>query len=260
MTPDYINAALLDALIQAIEHTDAFKKSALPRNHQNWKRSNMRDFEQFSKDQLEQLLSHEQIILLGNRIQVSTTYRIVKKQYKIKAPLDKRKLANLDKLSILAGYTNWWHFVQTHRQELQKKQLITVIKDAINAEFTAYQKLPETLDLSLLSPYFIENQSAYNRIKDVLIRVQQHSWTISNPNNPSTYELLSCSIENVSANEAILHTKEYFHIRWYNAKDCSLQYIYNEINEQVYVLNLHNGHWKVRTNYYPSPDNSPLQI
>lgn len=131
--------------------------------------------------------------------------------------------------------------------------ILDTVKRAIGAEFRAYKDLPE-ININILDEYFLKEGSAFKRIYHLLKKHRIRRWVISNEDNPSTYEMLSISLQSISGNEARVRTREYFYLRWYSSLFNKYKVIYNETNEQTYILKRKESeNWKVDVNIYPKP-------
>jgi len=60
----------------------------------------------------------------------------------------------------------------------------------------------------------------------------------------------------ISRRLSIVHTTEYWYLRWWDTKKLSYVYPYRETNRQTYILKQENGVWKVFQNLRPSPRSS----
>lgn len=129
--------------------------------------------------------------------------------------------------------------------------LYTTVRQATDAEFGAYRQAPDT-DLSNLETYFDPQGSAYAKIKQAVEGSAAKKRILSNPGNPSTHELLGISLHEMNGDEAIVKTREYWYLRWFDTqKNEYIDYVYKETNEQYYVLVWRGGRWFVKSNAYP---------
>lgn len=132
------------------------------------------------------------------------------------------------------------------------KEIQTFIRSAIDAEFQAYKSLP-TLGYDGLKELFNENGSAYQRIKNLLLQHHDRGWIISNPENPSAVLLLDIAVEQASPMEYKVLTTEYWYLRWYSITEKKYRLIYNETNDQVYIIKKIDDALKIEANIYPKP-------
>lgn len=130
------------------------------------------------------------------------------------------------------------------------EQVLSVVKNAIQAEFNAYKKLPK-INLKDLDKYFTKTGSARARIVHLLNRHKVRGWVINNPLNPSTSELLDIKLKKVESNKATVTTEEYWYLRWFDVNTSKYSRIYNEKNIQTYILvDEGKGEWRVDVNIY----------
>jgi hypothetical protein len=131
-----------------------------------------------------------------------------------------------------------------------REQILSVVKKAMQAEFSAYQSLPD-INLDLIDKYFTRKGSARARIIHLLNRHRQRDWVINNPLNPSTYEVLDAKLKKIASNKATVMTEEYWYLRWYDTNASEYAFVYNEKNTQTYLIKRGNdGNWRVDVNIY----------
>ena len=136
-----------------------------------------------------------------------------------------------------------------------KAYLEKIVAEAIDAEFRAYEALPE-IQTGQLERYFCAGSPAFKEITNILHRHKKRGWIISNPMNPSTKRLLKVKVRRIGVVEALVNTMEYWYLRWWDAHEKSYTYPYRETNRQVYILKKEHGIWKVFENLRPSPRTS----
>lgn len=130
-----------------------------------------------------------------------------------------------------------------------------VISPCVDAEFAAYAALPE-IKTDEINRSFSIDAPAYREIMNLLVRHKARGWTITNNLNPSTKRLIDIRVKKIEAGEAIVHTTEYWYLRWWDTKKLSYVYPYRETNRQTYILKQENGTWKIFQNLRPSPRSS----
>lgn len=131
-----------------------------------------------------------------------------------------------------------------------QERILSVVKAAMQAEFSAYQNLP-SIEHERIDKYFTKTGSARARIVHLLKRHQERGWVINNLLNPSTYEILDIKLKRVQSNKANVLTEEYWYLRWYDTTASEYAFIYNEKNSQTYVLERDSsGSWRVDVNIY----------
>jgi hypothetical protein len=137
-----------------------------------------------------------------------------------------------------------------------RQYLERIVAECIDAEFRAYQTLPEIRQEGLAN-WFIPGGPAYLEIVNLLVRHQRKGWVIANPLNPSTKRLMSVQVvRQKNPDEQLVKTSEYWYLKWYDSSSDSYAYVYRETNRQMYVLRPHEGTWKVYQNIRPSPRTS----
>ncbi len=222
-----------------------------------WTRTNYEMLSKLIARELEQtnLISPKEKERLGTTISKATLERIYKNRYDISEPLDLRRQNTLDKLSVFIGHKSWHEFVKSVSYELKTQSTwyspIQTVEKAIKAEFSAYQNLP-LIQLTELQQYFIATESAYKRIIHLLYKHQKQQWSINNPYNPSTCELIDADIIKYRKNEIHIRTEEYWYLRWFDNSINKYAFIYNQKNIQLYILVKEQERWKVKVNFYES--------
>ena len=207
-------------------------------------------------DQTE-LLSATQKRDMGTSLSWATLERLFKKEYTLKARMDKRRLVTLHKLSVFVGFKSWEVFCEEMRRQQQHKASLNdpldVVKNGLRAEFEAYKRLPN-IELDDLKKCFTKGSLAYERIVLILNKNKERNWMIANDLNPSNYEILDIDIVKQAANKIEIVTRECWYLRWYNPATEKYTFIYNELNEQRYFLERSNdrSEWKIKINYYES--------
>ncbi|MEJ7623713.1 MAG: hypothetical protein WKF34_06950 [Pyrinomonadaceae bacterium] len=138
----------------------------------------------------------------------------------------------------------------------EKKLLIEkTIAEAMDAEFDAYQALPE-LEFARLAAIFDTNGSAY---KEIVNRVKKHKkrkWIIRGDTNPSTKRLIDIRIGSLSETRAEVRTSEYWLLMWWSVEEKKYAHTYKEMNRQRYYLIWKDGRWLVQENIYGKPKTS----
>jgi len=130
--------------------------------------------------------------------------------------------------------------------------ILDTVRNAARAEFEAYSRLPK-VSVSQLSRWFTDG-SAHRRIVHLLRRHAKRGWVISNPGNPSTFEVLDARLKALDGNRAIVITEEYWYLRWYESRSGKYRFIYNEKNAQTYSLRQTRSGWRVKVNVYRGPE------
>lgn len=137
-----------------------------------------------------------------------------------------------------------------------KSYLEKVVSECIDAEFRAYAALPD-VRIEEIDRWYTRDGPAFREIVNVLTRHRTRGWVISNSLNPSTKRLLAIKVHKIESSSAIVHTTEYWYLRWWDLKVESYTYPYRETNQQVYILKkVAEGDWKIHENLRPSPRTS----
>jgi hypothetical protein len=124
------------------------------------------------------------------------------------------------------------------------------VRRAVRAEFEAYQALPR-IKLSDLDRYFTRQGSARQRIVHLLERHRQKKWIITNPGNASSFSILSAELKRLTEHEAEVHTREYWYLKWYDARTLKSTYFLNEeIRPKYYLKKSEDDHWQVDVHAY----------
>ncbi len=130
-----------------------------------------------------------------------------------------------------------------------------VVASSIDAEFSAYQALPDIDDAALLR-WLRREGGAYRDLVHTLTQLERRGWVVSNPSNPSTKRLLAIEVKEMRGNEAVARTTEYWYLRWWSTVEQKYRYPYRETNRHTYVLvNTADG-WRVEENIRPAPRSS----
>lgn len=181
----------------------------------------------------------------GATVSARTLYNIFEFKRKIKIPLDQRSLNTLDKLSLFADYKCWNNFVNKSDSALSKKKGKKAYKEKVKhlilgakaAEFHSYNSLPQ-VNPNGLENFFTEHSSAFAEIKSLIEEYAESDCIISNPYNPSSYEILSIDIEKskLKDDHYLVSTEEYWILCWYDS--ISKKYIKREkkLSKHKYVV------------------------
>jgi len=197
------------------------------------------------------LLSESDRAVIGGYISSSTLERVLKYGYQVPENIDKRRLNTLNKLSIYLDYKNWAAFNKNVEPIVDIEKVKQIIHLANEAEFKAYLTLP-AVQLKPLSKYFCTESPAYKKIKNILINLSDKNWTLRNHTATSYYEILNIEIIKDSATEIHLTANECWYLKWYDNYSGEVVHLYNEHNDQLYIVALIDGNWKIKTNHYPA--------
>ena len=130
-----------------------------------------------------------------------------------------------------------------------------VIASCIDAEFNAYQELPD-IDEAPLLRWFRREGGAYRDLVHTLTQLKRRGWVLTNPCNPSTKRLLAIEVKEIRGNEAVVRTTEYWYLRWWSTIEQKYRYPYRETNRHTYILVKTSDGWRVEENIHPAPRSS----
>lgn len=130
-----------------------------------------------------------------------------------------------------------------------------VVACCIDAEFSAYQALPD-IDEAPLLRWVRRESGAHRDLVHTLTQLKRRGWVLSNPANPSTRRLLAIEVKEIRGSEAVVRTTEYWYLRWWSTVEQTYRYPYRETNRHTYLLvNTPDG-WLVDENIRPAPRSS----
>lgn len=203
-------------------------------------------------ESLDNLLNEKERVHLGTSISYKTIQAIFNHEYRIKYPMDPRSLNTLTKLVRFIGYNSWDDFIaDVDRSEdldqldsEDQADLLTFVREAVRTSFDALYKQSSN---GPLNSYFDAKQSAFKELEDVINHNKKSSNIISNPYNPSTYEILDLKIESVSDVQATVKTNEYWLLCWWNTDTEKYVKRVKDINDHQYVLTKGKSGWRIKT-------------
>jgi hypothetical protein len=132
----------------------------------------------------------------------------------------------------------------------QKSAIIKTIIEANNAQFESFKQLPN-FETKELEKYYSKNSKALNLLKKILLKHRQNNFTIGKPIlNPSYFNIQEINFQKISKTEAIVVTKEYWYLKWYNLKSKKYELKYDVSNSQFYKIVKENEFWKIESNDY----------
>lgn len=143
----------------------------------------------------------------------------------------------------------------------EETKILAIVENAIKAEFYAYQNLPKIESTQkIIEQYFSPNGSAKKRIQGILKRNNKRNWTLTNELNPSTSNLIEAELIELSSDKAVVMTKEYWLLVWFNTLSKEIDYIYEKEGQQKYILvkNKDSGLFQIDVNSYEAIDKRVL--
>lgn len=217
-----------------------------------WNKSCFDTCARLIQNSLAKLFSLKEIQQLGTSISYKTLQSIFNKEYRIKYPMDPRSLNTLNKLVRFIGYSEWSEFADyvdktednSHFENENEVDLITFVRNAVKSSFDAFFNQDTNGELG---KYFDNKESAYKLILEIVNKHKSGSNIISNPYNPSTFEIMDIEIESLESNRACVKTQEYWLLCWWNQKNEKYVKRHKDINEHKYVLHRSRNKWKIRS-------------
>ncbi len=137
----------------------------------------------------------------------------------------------------------------------QSEQLVAVrqvVENGMRAELAAYSAASDTPAVLLsLDSFFVKNSAPYKDIEERMHKNIARNWTLHNPGNPSTADLLKVQLDSIIDDYAYVTTEESWLIKYFNPAAAQYDYQYRAVNKQSYVLTRETGgDWKIISNEY----------
>lgn len=133
----------------------------------------------------------------------------------------------------------------------------TLIETALQAEIGLYKSVPKVENsLEALENLMCKNGNAYQNLYKIIQRVLSRTWTMKDLHNPSYCELLDFTIERKKGNRVFVKTMEHWFLKWFSATTGELAYIYENTNEQLYIVEYREDKWIIISNIYSSPNST----
>ncbi len=244
----------IESLVDAIRRHEAIRKNAQLKSKQ-WTKSCFDIAADIIAGRLDQALSAAEKLKMGTTISPKTLSNMFKGEYRLAYPIDPRALNTLCKLVRFLGIPTWEDFaeqVDNQRGKLAVSEdpavaSAFVLREAIATEFRAYAGLP-VVEPAMLDSHFSMGSPAFNRIVDTLVQFQEQGLCVSNPYNPSTYEILDFELLSADASQARFRTREYWLLCWWDAAAGRYVRRHKEIQEHFYTLSQTDEGWRVKAN------------
>jgi len=160
-----------------------------------------------------------------------------------------------EKLLQIQTYTNEFRFMNENREQHKENQLIKLVEEATQEEFNAYLKVNKKppYKTERLKKYFGINHPAGLVIKNNLRHKKQYNWILDVKNHGSDYRILAIELTAKFKEYAIIQTNEYWKLCWLDNNTKTLQFVYDSINKQTYLLAKNKeGNWFIKDNIYIS--------
>ncbi len=152
--------------------------------------------------------------------------------------------------------------IYTHLSQLENKnsdksnsldrEISTIIRKGLDAEFQCFTKINrEELNISKeLDPYFWKDGVAFKKIQQSLLQKEMYEWVLDHDLYGSSFTLLKFKLESVFEDTAVVKTQEHWKLHWLEKSSDILQYQFDLINEQSYLVTLNDNTWKIKDNIY----------
>lgn len=143
----------------------------------------------------------------------------------------------------------------TAKTTYDEAEIVSTIDKAVTDQFIAFKAIPNyTASLENLKGVYWPNGSAFQDIASILTRQSKLNWTLNNPSNASTAQLVNVVIDSIKEQQAFVTTVEHWRLDWFNQSAQRDEYKYETTNEQKYILVLDEGkkQWKILQNNYSS--------
>jgi len=154
-------------------------------------------------------------------------------------------------LGIGAITKNWTSNISQNTPK--EAQILAVVDKAITDQFAAFKAIPNyQSNLESLKDIYLTSGSAYQEIASILIRQSNLNWSLNNPSNASTAQLINVGIDSIRKNQAFVTTTEHWRLDWFNQAAQREAYKYEVTNEQKYILvrEAPSQPWKILQNEY----------
>lgn len=205
-------------------------------------------------ESLEKNLSKERQQQMGTTISSKTLMNMFNGQYRLGFPIDPRALNTLNKLVIFLGYADWNKFTAQADTAFAEKsagatpeeQLEPAVRNALALRFSCLLSLPADHLKSLQSGY-ISSGPAYQEIAQFVHSVSASGYCLTNPYNPSAFELLDYEVLKADGKTAQVKTREYWLLCWWDPARQKYVERNKEMKEHIYVLEWRKDQWKIRT-------------
>lgn len=150
---------------------------------------------------------------------------------------------------LLGGFFIFSQFSPHHTAAATNEKLYeNIIREAAQLEFSLYKAVPNIQDTALLKKHFTQNGSAKQSILGSLNRAIRNNRKLRIP--PSAFDILEVNFVSKSKDKVTLKTEERWHVLWYDTENDKDERLYDEVNQQTYILVKEDDVWKIQTNVY----------
>lgn len=122
--------------------------------------------------------------------------------------------------------------------------LARVVTEAAEGEYRACEAIPE-LDERALERWSWPDGPFRREIVQRLRQRRGEGWTLSNAYNPSTHRTERVDVHRVDDTEALVSTREHWHLRWWSTRTDEYIYSYEEHVRFEYLVRRRNHAWRV---------------
>lgn len=148
---------------------------------------------------------------------------------------------------------NWTPLSNISKNSSEEAKIVANIEKAVERQFLAFKAIPNyESNLENLKEVYSTNGSAYQQVLSILKRQSGLNWTLNNPSNASTAQLVKVVVDSIGAEQAYVTTIEHWRLDWFNQLSQRDEYKYETTNEQQYILVLDKvtNQWKILQNNY----------
>ena len=148
---------------------------------------------------------------------------------------------------------NWASSTNISKSSSEESAITAIIEKAVEHQFLSFKAIPNyESNLENLKEVYSTNGSAYQQVLSILKRQSGLSWTLNNPSNASTAQLVKVVVDSIVAEQAYVTTIEHWRLDWFNQFSQRDEYKYEITNEQQYILVLDKkiNQWKILQNKY----------
>jgi hypothetical protein len=264
MQVDELNKLYFDQLIADILNHPLVKKSVLGL-FQNWQRSQYRQLATIIGSTIDDstLISKSEKNEMGTNISESTLLRIFKERENFAKNFDPRVMRTLDKLAVFVGYHNWETFClrdmhevnlgatsmkQSEEEAFEKETILQVVMACNELSYSFHFDIPN-MQLDLLEQYFVKDSPGLVRLAKFHESIREKGWVINKKENATSFEVMESSVELKDAENAIVKTKEFWLLEYFDPQT-GRDFIYkNDVSEQLYFMVKQNGKWLIKNNF-----------
>lgn len=122
--------------------------------------------------------------------------------------------------------------------------LVRVVTEVTEAEYRACEAIPE-LDERALERWSWLDGPFRREVGQRLRQRREEGWVLSNAYNPSTHRTERVDVHRMEDNEALVSTREYWHLRWWSTRTKEYIYSYEDRPRFDYLLRRRDHAWRV---------------